>query len=182
MSLACGLPERHFLGLLNGLKRQIFEGDAECSNEFLKQSLFEGDAEAADEVLATAARLLTRAAKENWDLGTLETHLSALDIAPAHAQVFGRFWRKEAAKIHQILYESVRWSGALDSFRWRVDMQAASAGDMQGVSEPSAICEFTVRRGVGGATPGTVRLELSRDQMTELFSVVDAIDEKMAQT
>lgn len=137
------LSPRNFTAALMGLCKHLFYDDESLSLSDLAESLYgetglDGDGAVAH--LGAAEALLKRAGHENLDPSAVEEAAVELGLAPALADSFGRLWRAERSKIHEVLLKRSTWNPHLKNFAWRIDVKTASK-DVVG-----APCSCTPRR------------------------------------
>ena len=185
MSLASTLDQKHFGALLKGVGARCFFGD-EITLAFLGEQVYEGsgvDAAAAEAQLLEFEKVLSQAARENWEPGAFEASLEGSGLSAEHAAQLVAWWRTNRVRVHDALRKRTRWAGSLEQLGWRIDVKGATRDTQQDVpgaaaemSEPTAIVHMeTQSDGVGG----TLGFEMDREQLAAFNAQLDEIQAKI---
>ena len=96
-------------GLVSGLAKRTFFGDASFTDEFIKEQLFpDTTVEEFDGLVQQFEGLLRTAAREDMDLKHVENAAAGLS-APSQ-EAFLKFWKAQKSKIHERVLKQASWN------------------------------------------------------------------------
>lgn len=179
-NLACSLPPRSFLALLNGLAKRNYHGETTFSNEVLIQELWSTtEAERPDiptEILSFED-ILKQAVEGHWDCAHLEEVLQSRSLPAEYVRVFSTFWGAERDRVHAKLVQRSTWNRQYKNLAWRVDIKTASKGAAD-LNEPVAFFELSSDAGHRSgpqAARHCVRFDMNRAEVAETLKALDKI-------
>ena len=193
------IPPKLLKGVLTGMGSVLYPNPAGGESASITRALIEQKitgkcghaAEAVAALLDDLARLLSRAARENFSVQHLLDALAGEGVADeAVLDVFAGFWKDECKRVRGVLAARASFNGALAKTSWRVDIvthassEAAEDGSEE-VNESTAIFELQFEKdAVAAAAPAgageTVRFEMTKDELEALMAEMDAIEGAVA--
>lgn len=198
-SVSTTLDPKGFNSLLNGLHQLLFGGaeeDFAAGVQLLQEKIFKTsslDPQEQRNEISLFEAILRRASQDNWTADQLQDFLNRRSFPSDHTNVFLRFWSKESSQvilfnvysvfatfninitslqIHRVLLKRTTFNNNLDSFSWRVDMNAMSKASAE-LNEP--IASFELNFVAQAKPPSSARFDMSRDELSSLLQSMQNI-------
>lgn len=149
--------DKNVVGLLNGLARREYFGEAEITDEFLHQELFSDlDKEQFDAMLKRYENLMRNIVSADMDFNQLEAFLTSQtrrkqgSLTQEQAAAFLKFWKSQKVKIHDVLVQKSSWNNKLKDVSWRIDLKSQGR-HLQQINTPVAIVEMQLEKRSSGS-------------------------------
>uniref|UniRef100_A0A8D0HBE6 COMM domain-containing protein 1 n=1 Tax=Sphenodon punctatus TaxID=8508 RepID=A0A8D0HBE6_SPHPU len=184
MAAAAPQPEggKALLGLLSGLARAAYYGEAGIPEALLREQLYPDTAPREfAALLGKMSGLLKSVASADMDLNQLEAFLTAQTKKPGgittdQAAVIAKFWKNHRTKIRESLINQSRWDNTLKNMNWRVDLKSQSRHVDQ-INAPVAIVELEL--GKNGMESEFLSLEFDETKVSHLLKKLSEIEENI---
>nr|XP_056712415.1 COMM domain-containing protein 1 [Euleptes europaea] len=167
------------LGLLNGIARASYYGNAEITEGLLREQLYPDLAPQEFRALqAKMTGVVKSIASADMDSNQLEAFLTAQTKKPGgitseQAAVIAKFWKNHRMKIRDSLINQSRWENTLKNLNWRVDVKSQSRHTDQ-LSSPVAIVKMEL--GKNGQESEFLTLEFDELKLNQMLKKLSEIE------
>ncbi|XP_076351808.1 COMM domain-containing protein 1-like isoform X1 [Tachypleus tridentatus] len=175
--------QKSLLGLLNGLARREYYGDASVTNEFLHHELYPDlSVENFNQIVDKSLQNIRRIAESDMDTNQLEAFLTSQTkrkeggLTDDEVKVFTRFWKNHRSRIHDILIQRCQWTPSLKALTWRVDLKSQTKNNSE-VNSPVAIFDIQLKNQLNDTREDDkIRFEVSEEQLTNIIEKLEEVE------